>query len=138
MMTYGTTTYQERSVLFLFFLPSPLGLSAGPPSSRPPSWLQGPPSWLNGPHSWFHGPLSWLQGPPSLLGDPPGCRALPAGCRALQADSEALSAGSRALPAGSGALLAGPKPLPSLLCIIGHRPQQGRCPITTKLTVIQL
>ena len=75
-MTYGTTTYQERSVLSLCLYVS-LSVSAPPPQlpAGPPRWLQasqlaskglqGPLSWLQGPLSWLQGPLSWHQGPPS-------------------------------------------------------------------------
>ena len=79
-MTYGTTTYQERSVLSVCLslsVPRPRSSQlALPGGSRPPSWLQR------------------------------ASRALSAGFRALSAGSRGLSAGIRALPAGPETLLA--------------------------------
>ena len=136
-MTYGTTTYCERSVFFSLFF------SSVPPPGLPPSSVALPAG------------IGALPG--GSEGLPAGSEAFPAGSEALPAGSEAHQAGSKALPAGSEALPAGSKahpapssPRPSQCCsfllagseknenfrggTIGHCPLWGRCPLTTKLT----
>ena len=72
-MTYGTTTYQERSVILSSF------------SSVPPWCL----------------PASSEALPAGFGALPAGSEALPTGSKALPAGSQALSAGSQAFLAGS-------------------------------------
>ena len=97
-MTYGTTTYQECSVLSLSPPPPPISQLALPGGSRPPSWLQRASRALS---AGFRALSAGSRGLSA------GIRALPAGPETLLADSRVLSLGSRALPAGSGALTAG-------------------------------
>ena len=91
-MTYGTTTYQERRLVFcLFLLPRPPGLSIRASQLAPGSTQLVPRPSQQAP------------------------KALPTGSRALLACPETLPASYRAHPAGSTALTAGSQGPPNWL-----------------------